>query len=73
MARSPKTFQVTIRNNGRTIACATDRTILQAAIAVVIHDRHGRPPGCPPDCPCEHGLKLAQSAMGHRLYLESPR
>jgi CDP-4-dehydro-6-deoxyglucose reductase/ferredoxin-NAD(P)+ reductase (naphthalene dioxygenase ferredoxin-specific) len=33
MARSPKTFQVTIRNSGQTIACATDRTILQAAIA----------------------------------------
>ena len=33
MARSAKTFQVTIRNSGQTIACATDRTILQAAIA----------------------------------------
>ena len=36
MARSPKTFQVTIRNSGQTIACATDRTILQAAIAAGI-------------------------------------
>ena len=36
MARSPKTFQVTIRNSGRTIACATNRTILQAAMAAGI-------------------------------------
>jgi ferredoxin len=36
MARSPKTFQVTIRNSGQTIACGTDRTILQAAIAAGI-------------------------------------
>ena len=33
MARASKTFQVTIRNNGQTIACAADRTILQAAVA----------------------------------------
>src|SRR5512143_1414210 len=33
MARASKTFQITIRNNDRTIACAADRTILQAAIA----------------------------------------
>ena len=33
MARAPKTFQITIRNSDRTITCATDRTILQAAIA----------------------------------------
>ncbi len=36
MARAPKTFQVTIRNSGQTIECATDRTILQAAIAAGI-------------------------------------
>jgi ferredoxin len=36
MARTPKTFQVTIRNSGQTIACAADRTILQAAIAAGI-------------------------------------
>lgn len=33
MARTPKTYQITIRNGGRTIDCAADRTILQAAIA----------------------------------------
>jgi CDP-4-dehydro-6-deoxyglucose reductase/ferredoxin-NAD(P)+ reductase (naphthalene dioxygenase ferredoxin-specific) len=36
MARTPKTFQIAIRNSGQTIACATDRTILQAAIAAGI-------------------------------------
>src|SRR5258707_13232849 len=33
MAPASKTFQVTIRNSGQTIACAADRTILQAAVA----------------------------------------
>jgi hypothetical protein len=33
MARAPKTYQVTIRNSGRTIACAARRTLLQAAVA----------------------------------------
>ena len=33
MARTPKTFQITIRNSGQTITCPADRTILQAAIA----------------------------------------
>jgi ferredoxin len=33
MARTPKTFQVTIVNSGQTIACGADRTILHAAIA----------------------------------------
>jgi len=33
MAPANKTFQVTIRNSGQTIACAVDRTILQAAVA----------------------------------------
>ena len=36
MARSSKTFQVTIANSGRTIACTSDRTILQAAVAAGI-------------------------------------
>src|SRR5258708_19801101 len=36
MARSPKTFQITIRNSGQTFVCATDRTILQAAIAAAV-------------------------------------
>ena len=36
MAPANKTFQVTIRNSGQTIACAADRTILQAAIAAGI-------------------------------------
>ena len=36
MSKAPKTFQVTIRNGGQTIACAADRTILQAAIAAGI-------------------------------------
>src|SRR5712664_2367121 len=33
MARTSKTFSVTIRNSGQMIACAADRTILAAAIA----------------------------------------
>ena len=36
MARAKKTFQVTIRNSGQTIACSADRTILQAAVAAGI-------------------------------------
>lgn len=37
MSTAPETFQITIRNGGRTIACASDRTILQAAIAAGIN------------------------------------
>jgi len=37
MAPAKKTFQVTIRNSGQTIACAADRTILQAAVAAGVY------------------------------------
>ena len=33
MSEPPTTFRVTVRNSDRTIDCAADRTILQAAIA----------------------------------------
>ncbi|HEX2886973.1 2Fe-2S iron-sulfur cluster-binding protein [Vineibacter terrae] len=36
MTGTSATFQVTIANRGRTIACAADQTILQAAIAAGI-------------------------------------
>ena len=36
MARTPKSYRVTIANTGQIIDCAADRTILQAAVAAGI-------------------------------------
>src|SRR5262245_17246529 len=70
MARVPKTYQIAIRNGGHTIACATDRTILQAAIAAGIDYPYACATGNCATCisKLEHGkvslLPHADGALG---------